>query len=75
MIRAKVLTISTVPRKRCGSCWSRCRVAARALPSSARWRTRRRLTEVSAVSVPEASAAKKTQAMRMISSTQFWGLN
>jgi hypothetical protein len=47
-------------------------MAARGLPSSARCLTLRRLTEVRAVSVPDATAARTTQTMRTISSAQLW---
>src|ERR1700682_3005906 len=42
------------------------------LPCSARNRTRRRPTEVSAVSVPLAAAATKKQMTRTMSSTTSW---
>src|SRR6202521_2925761 len=56
-MRARVLMNSTVERKRFGSARKRCKMPAALLPCSAR--TRRRPTEVSAVSVPLASAATK----------------
>src|SRR3984893_6645441 len=60
-MRASVLMNSTVDRNRFGSARSRCRMPAALLPCSARKRTRRRPTEVSAVSVPLAIAATKKQ--------------
>src|SRR5260370_522448 len=66
---ASVLVNRTVDRNRLGSARSRCRMAAAWLTCSARWRTRRRPTEVSAVSVPLASAAMKKQMTRTKSST------
>src|SRR5215831_6449577 len=67
-----VFTTSTVDRNRLGSCCSRSSTAAAALPSSTRWRTRRRPTEVMAVSVADASAATPTQMTRRASSTVAW---
>src|ERR1700694_4761879 len=71
-ISASVLTNSTVERKRLGSARNRCRMLAALLPCSARKRTRRRPTEVSAVSVPLAAAATKKQMTRTMSSTTSW---
>src|SRR5215831_19127780 len=71
-ISASVLTTSTVERNRFGSCCRRCRTTAAGLPSSARWRTRSRPTDVSAVSVAEASAATATQITRRVSSPYAW---
>src|SRR6202165_423986 len=67
-MRARVLMNSTVERKRFGSARKRCRMPAALLPCSARKRTRRRPTEVSAVSVPLASAATKKHTMRTTTS-------
>src|SRR5260370_15586144 len=66
---ASVLVNRTVDRNRFVSARSRCRMTAAWLPCSARWRTRRRPTEVSAVSVPLASATMKKQMTRTKSST------
>src|SRR5215472_4104174 len=71
-ISASVLTTSTVDRNRFGSCCRRCRTTAAGLPSSARWRTRSRPTDVSAVSVAEASAATATQITRSAISPYAW---
>src|SRR5712692_4463778 len=67
-ISASVLVNSTVDRNRLGSARRRCRITPAWLPCSARNRTRKRPTEVSAVSVPLASAAMTRQANRTMSS-------
>src|ERR1700704_1591633 len=71
-MRASVLTNSTVERNRFGSARRRCRMAADLLPCSARNRTRRRPTEVSAVSVPLAIAAMTKHSKRTRSSKNSW---
>src|SRR5437899_1067528 len=71
-IRARVLVKSTVDRYRLGSARSFCRMAAPLLPCSARNRTRRRPTEVSAVSVPAASAAATKQTTKTMTSIHSW---
>src|SRR5437899_9565249 len=71
-IRARVLVKSTVDRYRLGSARSFCRMAAFLLLCSARNRTRRRPTEVSAVSVPAVSAAATKQTTKTMTSIHSW---
>src|SRR5579864_1320830 len=47
-------------------------MAAERLPCSARWRTRRRPTDVRAVSVPLAAAATKKHTTKTMSSIHSW---
>jgi hypothetical protein len=67
-IRATVFVTRTVERNRLGSSWRRCSVAAARLPSSTMCRTRKRPTEVRAVSVAEAMAATRMQTPRSTAS-------